>query len=171
MLPRCESGREGFFHQWHPDEIDFKNRYGKEDEQIRKIRARAEQAKMENRIAVRLRTILRRGAPCILVDLDRTDIKDSLANPVIPFVERAGQYWGPPADDAQAVRELERLRRDGAEFIVFPWFAAWWLEHYRGFSEHLRKTSTCLANDDLITVYDLKYQSDSPSAYSGTDKR
>jgi glycosyltransferase involved in cell wall biosynthesis len=158
---------EGLVHQWHPDDIDFKNRYGEVDEQIRIVRARAEQANLENRVAKRLQAILRREATVILVDEERTDIKDRLDNRVIPFVERAGRYWGPPADDAQAVRELERLRRDGAEIIVFPWLASWWLEHYCGLAEHLRKTSKPLADDELMTVYDLTCQSVTSSTESG----
>jgi glycosyltransferase involved in cell wall biosynthesis len=31
----------------------------------------------------------------------------------LPFLEHEGQYWGPPADDETAVRELERMRRGG----------------------------------------------------------
>jgi hypothetical protein len=150
---------EGLFHQWHPDDIDFKNRFGEEDEQIQAVRARAAQAELEATIAERLKAVLRTGASVILVDEERTDIKDRLANPVFPFVERGGRYWGPPADDKQAVRELERLRSEGAEFIVFPWVAAWWLEHYQGLADHLRKTSTRLADDDLMTVFDLKARS------------
>jgi hypothetical protein len=146
----------GLFHQWHPDDIDFKNRYGEEDEKIRSFRVRAEQSGLESEVATRLQAMLRRGATVILVDEERTDIKDLLDNRVIPFLERAGHYWGPPANDTQAVRELERLRGDGAEFIVFPWLASWWLEHYCGLAVHLRKTSTCLANDHLMTVFDLK---------------
>jgi hypothetical protein len=157
---------EGLFHQWHPDDIDFKNQYGEEDNVIQNIRAKAEQAKLEERVADRLRMVLRRGVSFILVDEDRTDIKDGVENRSVPFLERSGHYWGPPADDAQAVCELERLRRDGAEFIVFPWLASWWLEHYRAFAKHLDKTANCVVNDELMTVYDLKQSNDESSADS-----
>ncbi len=146
----------GLFHQWHPDDIDFKNRYGVENAGIRSIRARAEQAKLELRVTERLRLTLRSGASYILVDEDRTNIKDGLENQPIPFLERGGQYWGPPANDAQAMRELERLRCGGAEFIVFPWLASWWLEHYSAFAKHLADTAICLANDEVMAVYELK---------------
>jgi hypothetical protein len=39
----------------------------------------------------------------------------------VPLVEREGQYWGSPADDAAAIEELERLRRAGAGFAAFAW--------------------------------------------------
>ncbi len=37
----------------------------------------------------------------------------------VPFLERDGQFWGRPPDDETAVREFERLRRAGANYIVF----------------------------------------------------
>jgi glycosyltransferase involved in cell wall biosynthesis len=155
---------EGLFHQWHPDDIDFKNRYGEEDDAVQNIRAKAEQAKLEERVADRLRMVLRRGVPFILVDEDRTDIKAGVENRSVPFLERSGRYWGPPSDDAQAVCELERLRRDGAEFIVFPWLACWWLQHYHAFAKHLEKTALCVVNDELMTIYDLKHSNAASSA-------
>jgi len=46
---------------------------------------------------------------------------------VLPFLERDGAYWGPPADDVTAIRELERLRAAGARQIAFAWPCFWWL--------------------------------------------
>jgi glycosyltransferase involved in cell wall biosynthesis len=154
-MPVVREIANGFYHQWHPDDIDFKNRYGDEDEPIRKIRERAEQTALEGQVVERLRTILPRDTCYILVDDDRTDIKDHLKSRPIPFLERSGRYWGPPADDAQAISELKRLRREQAEFIVFPWLASWWLDHYKGFAEYLDNSARCVENDELLTVYDL----------------
>jgi hypothetical protein len=33
---------------------------------------------------------------------------------------------------------LERVRSRGAEFLVIPETARWWLQHYVQFGEHLR---------------------------------
>src|SRR6185503_7056038 len=54
--------------------------------------------------------LIPRAVPFILVDDDqmRSDLPHARA---IPFLEKNGEYWGPPADDATAIRELERLRR------------------------------------------------------------
>ncbi len=69
----------------------------------------------------------------------------------IPFLERNGQYWGPPPDDDTAIRELERLRQAGISFIVFAWSAFWWLDYYHGFRQYLEGTfPRVLANDRLI---------------------
>jgi GT2 family glycosyltransferase len=46
----------------------------------------------------------------------------------------AGHY---PADGAAAIEHLEKLRSQGAEYLVLPATALWWLDHYREFDEHL----------------------------------
>lgn len=73
----------------------------------------------------------------------------------VPFPEQNGQYSGPPADDASAIHELERLRELGAGFIVFTRPAFWWLEYYSGLLGHLqRRYRSALANDRLV-IFEL----------------
>jgi FkbM family methyltransferase len=68
-----------------------------------------------------------------------------------PFLERDGQYWGLPADDATAIQELQRLRHAGAELIVFARCAFWWLEHYAGLSDYLRRDCQhVMANERFV---------------------
>jgi hypothetical protein len=74
----------------------------------------------------------------------------------LPFLERDGQYWGPPPDEATAIRELERLRRAGAEFVVVAWPAFWWLDHYDGLHRHLRSAYRCVLKNDRLVVFDLR---------------
>ncbi len=69
---------------------------------------------------------------------------------LLPFLERDGQYWGPPADDATAIRELERMREAGATHIVFVWSCFWWLEHYSGLHRHLQNFPCVLQNQWLV---------------------
>jgi FkbM family methyltransferase len=73
-----------------------------------------------------------------------------------PFLERDGQYWGPPADDAMAIRELERLRDAGAQFMVFTGCAFWWLHYYRGFAEYLGAHGERLAPSGRFIVFRLR---------------
>jgi predicted O-methyltransferase YrrM len=73
----------------------------------------------------------------------------------MPFLERDGQYFGPPADDATAIREVERLRDSRAAFIAFVWPALWWLEHYSAFHHHLRSSYRCVLENDRLVVFDL----------------
>jgi hypothetical protein len=71
------------------------------------------------------------GATFILVDGNQLETGEAIRGRLrVPFLERGGQYWGPPPDDATAIQELERLRQAGASYMVFGWPAFWWLEHY-----------------------------------------
>jgi FkbM family methyltransferase len=74
---------------------------------------------------------------------------------ILPFLEREGQYWGAPPDDETAVRELERLRQAGANFIVFAWPAFWWLHYYTGLYDHLRSHYRSVQENDRLVVFDL----------------
>jgi GT2 family glycosyltransferase len=65
----------------------------------------------------------------------------------------AGFY---PTDDAQAIQQLEDLRRDGANFLVIPATAAWWLEHYSGLRRHLDEHYVEVAADSVTAaIYDI----------------
>jgi lipopolysaccharide biosynthesis glycosyltransferase len=73
----------------------------------------------------------------------------------IPFPERNGEYWGPPADDAEAIAEFERLAAAGASYIVVAWPAFWWLEYYPGFESYLGLRYPCVLNNDRLKVFEL----------------
>ena len=75
---------------------------------------------------------------------------------VLPFTEREGGYWGPPADDPTAVSELDRLIDAGATHIVFTWSSFWWLNQYPGLNRDLRKRFRCLAENELLIAFDLR---------------
>jgi hypothetical protein len=97
------------------------------------------------------------GSTFILVDDDQWGAGRVLAGRRrLHLLERDGEYWGPPADDAAAIRELERLRLSGADFIAFAWPAFWWLDYYRAFHQHLRSTSRCVLQDDNLTLFDIR---------------
>ncbi len=63
--------------------------------------------------------------------------------------ESAGVYAGHyPADGRAAVVHLERLRANGAEYLVFPSTSLWWLDHYRELASHLQNRYRELVRDD-----------------------
>jgi hypothetical protein len=96
------------------------------------------------------------GHTIILVDEEQFGGRVGASNRRIPFLERDGQYWGAPADDSTAIRECERLRQAGAEFMILAWPAFWWLDYYSEFSGYLRAKFPCpLANERLV-VFDLR---------------
>jgi predicted O-methyltransferase YrrM len=92
----------------------------------------------------------------IVVDQNLATDKLGRNGRAIPFLERDGQYFGPPADDATAIREVERLRHSRATFIAFVFPALWWLEHYSEFHHHLRSSYRCVLENDRLVVFDLR---------------
>ncbi len=104
-----------------------------------------------------IRRAVPRGCAFILVDEDQWASGDWTAGRRrFPFLERDGRYWGPPADDTTAIREMERLRQSGASFIVFAWPAFWWLEYYSEFHSYLRSRYRSLVKNSRIVAFDLR---------------
>jgi hypothetical protein len=111
---------------------------------------------MEQTLA-ELETIIPKGAAYIVVDDAQWPAGEIVPGKRIPFTERDGEYWGPPADDEKAIEELNRLRRDlHAQFIVFAWPAFWWLTHYRGFHDHLMASFPRIMNNERLVIFDLR---------------
>jgi hypothetical protein len=65
----------------------------------------------------------------------------------------AGYY---PADSDAAVAHLEQCRGDGAEFLLLPATAFWWLDYYGGFLRHLMGRGRVLHHDGLCVIFDLR---------------
>jgi GT2 family glycosyltransferase len=68
-----------------------------------------------------------------------------------------GSYTGyHPVDDADAIGQLEGLRRLGASYLVIPAPYLWWLDHYEGLSKHLEERYRHLATEPATAaIYDL----------------
>ena len=61
-----------------------------------------------------------------------------------------------PADSDEAVAALEAMRAAGGEFIVFPRTGMWWLEHYRGLTEHLeQRYEAIVREEDTCVIFAL----------------
>jgi SAM-dependent methyltransferase len=77
-----------------------------------------------------------------------------------------GVYAGHhPADSAAAIEALERLRGEGAEYLVVPEVALWWLDHYVAFREHLdRHCRVVLRHDRTGVIYALDPSTGSASS-------
>jgi hypothetical protein len=79
----------------------------------------------------------------------------------VPYPERDGQFAGYPANDAEAIAELERLRASGIQFIVFPAPMRYWLEAYPGLEKHLTRNARCVVDNARALIFEL------PSAVEG----
>jgi hypothetical protein len=105
----------------------------------------------------RLEWVVPSGRAFVLVDQDEWATPETLrGRRRFLFLDENGVYWGLPTDDAMAIRELERLRALGAEFIVFVWPYLWWLEYYRGLTRHLRGHYRVCVEDDRLVIFDLR---------------
>lgn len=98
------------------------------------------------------------GEKFVLVDEDVLD--RALLNRwhPVPFVEKDGVYFGPPADDATAISEFERLRNGGANLAVIAWPAFWWLDHYLDFAAHLESSFARVLQTERVVIFDLRRQ-------------
>ena len=74
----------------------------------------------------------------------------------VPFTERGGQFWGPPAGDEAAILELERLKEKGIGFIGFTASSFWWLKHYTGFIQYLRAHYRCALQNASVELFDVR---------------
>jgi GT2 family glycosyltransferase len=74
-----------------------------------------------------------------------------------PQVEN-GVYAGHhPADGDEAIAHLEQLRASGAEFLVLPQPALWWLDHYQSFCDHLQQRCSLVARaEEACLVFALR---------------
>ncbi len=95
-------------------------------------------------------------AVVIVADLDEGGFGRSIAGRVrLPFVEKQGQYFGPPADDAHAIAELTRLRTAGATHFALLWPAFWFFDTYPLFEQHLRRVHRCVLENARAVVFEL----------------
>jgi hypothetical protein len=112
----------------------------------------------------RLRRVVRRSVPAgasILVisrgdnELLRIDGRRASHFPQACNGSYAGHH---PADGAEAIAHLDALHRRGAEFLVIPATALWWLEHYVDFGNYLDRRYSRVADvADTCVVYALRH--------------
>jgi glycosyltransferase involved in cell wall biosynthesis len=67
------------------------------------------------------------------------------------------QYAGyHPKDSAEAIQQVEEVRSKGAEFLLFPQTAFWWLDHYADFRQHLLARYKVAHRDEWCVMFELK---------------
>jgi glycosyltransferase involved in cell wall biosynthesis len=153
LSPVVRQQVEGLYHQWHPNDFEWKNRYGQPSPYEK------ERKKVDQQLAVvadEIAETVSNGSRLILIDDAQLAGRLPRNLPVWPFLERQGQYWGLPADSAIAIAELERLRERGAGFIAFLWTAFWWLDYYSDFAKHLSGRYRRAVGNERLLVFDLR---------------
>jgi glycosyltransferase involved in cell wall biosynthesis len=110
-----------------------------------------------DRLQARLPTVVRPGSNVLVVS--KGDERLLRIDGVVArhFPQDATGRWPGyhPHDSAAAIEQLEELRRQGAEQLVFPKSSFWWLEHYEELADHLQQTHTLVHSDDDCQVFDL----------------
>ena len=84
-----------------------------------------------------------------------------------------GQYTGyHPADSTTAIAHLEDVRERGADYLLIPNTALWWLDHYIGLSTTSRPTIRLVVNrDDVCLVFQLSDRAAMGGARAGAPVR
>jgi GT2 family glycosyltransferase len=68
-----------------------------------------------------------------------------------------GAYAGHhPADSREAIAWLEAEHAAGAEYVVFPATATWWLQHFGELRRHLEGYGRRFSDPDTCVIFDLR---------------
>jgi hypothetical protein len=89
----------------------------------------------------------------ILVDEDQLRALLPHVN-ALPFLEKDGNYWGPPPDGVVARTELDRLRRLGARHVAFISSTFWWLDYYRELREYLDSSCQLVRGNEAVRIFE-----------------
>lgn len=85
-----------------------------------------------------------------------------------PFLagEQDGGSAGPPADSADAIDRLEGFRSEGADFLLVPRPAFWWMSHYEEFKDYLETHYQWVGKrHDSCLLYDLRTRATPDAAW------
>ena len=102
-----------------------------------------------------LDSVVGHSTPFVLIDGQQLGLDSTSGRQVIPFLERDGVYWGAPEDDREAIACLERLRSEGARFLVLAWPSFWWMDHYTAFMEHVRRSYPSRLENHRLLIFEL----------------
>jgi Dolichyl-phosphate-mannose-protein mannosyltransferase len=60
-----------------------------------------------------------------------------------------------PVDSQQAITELEKFRKQGASYLVFTRYTAWWLDYYKDFQKYLDSQYLRVRQTEDYVIFDL----------------
>ena len=89
---------------------------------------------------------------------------------VVPFPNHDGAYWGPPADDDDALEQLRAARESGAGALVVAWSSYWWFDVYPRWAQELQEGHRTVSRTSEAVIFALGEPPDtragaSPPAY------
>jgi ATP-binding cassette subfamily B protein len=97
------------------------------------------------------------GAKVLVVSRGDQALVDSDWCEASHFPQRAdgSHEEGPPAHDFEAIGWVEDLRAQGAEYLVVPAPALWWLDHYQGFRFYLERFPRASDDPETAVIFNL----------------
>ena len=69
-----------------------------------------------------------------------------------PQTDRGAYAGHHPTDSDEAIAHLEALRAKGADYLLFPNTAFWWLAHYKEFKQHLESHYRVVRRQNQISL-------------------
>jgi hypothetical protein len=81
-----------------------------------------------------------------------------------------GVYAGHhPSTSVEALIHVRHLYERGAQYLVFPWTARWWLDHYEELADHLNHAHQLVATEDGVCIIYRLVASDAFAAFARPD--
>jgi GT2 family glycosyltransferase len=107
-------------------------------------------AQCVRRIRETVRRVLPRDAKVLVVSRGDDALLDLYGREAWHFPQEAGgEYLGYyPPDGLAVIAQLETLRVRGAQFLLFPATALWWLHEYPQFTRHLERQYPAIHEDN-----------------------
>ena len=103
----------------------------------------------------RLERLMPPGSKIILIDDEKAELLMLRGRSFLPFLERDGRYYGPPPDEATAITELERMRSEGAEFVLLAWTSFWWQDIYPDLFSYMKVNCAEIYKDKNFRAFKL----------------
>ncbi|HEX6460179.1 MAG TPA: sulfotransferase [Thermoleophilaceae bacterium] len=146
-------------------EAELRSRDADEDDSSAGKRGRVARARYDRLVAAvheRASELIPSGATVLVASKGDDALLDLNGSAGRHFpAARDGSYAGyHPAGDTAAIAQLEASRARGADHLLLPATALWWLDHYAGLRRHLEDRYERLLSDDYCAIYRLSAQAD-----------
>jgi hypothetical protein len=105
-------------------------------------------------LRLEIEAVVPAGARLALVDKG-TPLELADGRSAVAFPQINGGWAGYPADDAEAIAELQRLRGQGIRFVAIPQAMRYWLETYPTWASYLREGATTRVDNERALIFEL----------------